>query len=84
MTELDEKTTDLPIGLVVSDDGKLLNWRGTNYVMQETIPEDMTDRQLLTELVTLARQVNADMGAFTEKLGSNPLLSKLFGGGKGK
>jgi hypothetical protein len=39
----------------------------------------MTERELLEELVTLARQVTAGMTEFTEKVGSNPLLSRFLG-----
>lgn len=72
-------TLNLPDGLTVSEDGKLLNWRGTNYIAQATIPEDMTDRELLIELVTTARAVIADMAEFTSKIAGNSILSKIFG-----
>ncbi len=29
----------LPVGLTISEDGKLLNWRGENYVKQSTLGE---------------------------------------------
>lgn len=79
LQDLESLTTDLPNGLAISDDGRLINWRGTNYIMQETVPADMTERELLIELVTLARGAVADMAEFSSKIAGNSILSKIFG-----
>lgn len=32
---MSDHTEDLPMGLVVTDDGSILNWRGVNYIRQD-------------------------------------------------
>lgn len=52
-----EHTTDLPIGLVVTDDGSILNWQGVNYVRQDT-----------TDPVEPATPLAAAVAAYAEDL----------------
>jgi hypothetical protein len=33
-----EHTADLPMGLVITDDGSILNWQGVNYLRQGSAP----------------------------------------------
>lgn len=49
-----EQAEDLPMGLVITDDGTILNWQGVNYLRQDTATEvaaTMRDRQLNETLI---------------------------------
>jgi hypothetical protein len=41
---------------------------------------EMTERELLEELVTFARNTEAQLNGLGESLANNPLLGKMFGG----
>jgi hypothetical protein len=51
-------------------------------VTEDRIPkpvEDMTDRELLEELVTSFREFNKQAGAFVAQMSNNPMLKAFMG-----
>lgn len=48
--------------------------------MEKKTVTEMTDRELLEELVTFARNTEAQLNGLGESLSNNPLLGKMLGG----
>jgi len=84
-----EFSDEQPAGLVVSDDGELLNWQGENYVRQSTgagriqdlvLEFDELESEAEAGPVELGPETRALLGRIAEELRTSALITALHNG----